>query len=72
MSEPSFGPRAVQSDPDRYLEWDGAYVLGALSSSERREYEQHLAGCAACQRAVSEFAGMPGLLAQASPRTLPC
>ena len=64
MSEPNFGPRAVQSEPDRFLEWDGAYVLGALSPSERREYERHLAGCSACQRAVSELAGMPGLLAQ--------
>jgi 4-amino-4-deoxy-L-arabinose transferase-like glycosyltransferase len=55
------------TDQDRYLEWDGAYVLGALSPSERREYEQHLAGCALCQRAVSELAGLPGLLASLGP-----
>ena len=31
---------------------DGAYVLGALSSSERVAFEQHLAGCSDCARAV--------------------
>jgi cytoskeletal protein RodZ len=52
---------------DRYALLDAAYVLGALSPAERREFEEHLAGCAACQAAVSELAGMPGLLAQVSP-----
>jgi hypothetical protein len=52
---------------DRFLDWDAAYVLGALSPAERREFEQHLAECPACQRAVSELAGIPGLLAQVSP-----
>lgn len=42
---------------------DGAYVLGALSPSERLEFERHLAGCAECSRCVRELAGMPGLLA---------
>lgn len=50
--------------PDPYALWDAAYVLGALAPAERREYEQHLAGCPACQRAVAELAGLPGLLAQ--------
>ncbi len=49
---------------DRFATWDAAYVLGALSPAERREYEEHLAGCPACQTAVSELAGLPGLLAQ--------
>ena len=52
---------------DRFATWDAAYVLGALSPVERREYEEHLAGCAACQAAVAELAGMPGLLAQVPP-----
>lgn len=52
---------------DRYGSWDAAYVLGALSPSERREFEEHLAGCPGCQAAVSELAGLPGLLAQVSP-----
>jgi hypothetical protein len=67
MSAQDLGPRAMSHEPDPYLQWDASYVLGALSSSERREFEQHLAGCPGCQRAVSEIAGMPGLLAQASP-----
>ena len=52
---------------DRYYTWDAAYVLGSLSPAERREYEEHVAGCAACQAAVSELAGMPGLLARVPP-----
>lgn len=47
---------------DRYREWDAAYVLGALSSEDRREFEAHMAECDECTRAVSELAGMPGLL----------
>lgn len=46
----------------RYADRDAAYVLGALSAGERREFEEHLAGCAACSRAVRELAGLPGLL----------
>ena len=52
---------------DRYGSWDAAYVLGALSPAERREFEEHVAGCPSCQAAVSELAGLPGLLAQVSP-----
>jgi hypothetical protein len=47
---------------DQYAEWDAAYVLGALSPSDRRAYERHLTECAACRAAVAELAGMPGLL----------
>jgi hypothetical protein len=47
---------------DVYAEWDAAYVLGALSADERREFEDHLSACPACQAAVADFAGMPGLL----------
>jgi hypothetical protein len=53
--------------PDKFAQWDAAYVLGALSPAERREFEEHLAGCQPCQAAVSELAGIPGLLAQVSP-----
>lgn len=55
------------STPDRYSEWDAAYVLGSLSPDERAEYEAHLAGCDRCRTAVGELAGMPGLLAQVPP-----
>jgi len=57
----------VNAVPDEYVQWDAAYVLGALSPAERREYEEHLAGCPACQAAISEVAGLPGLLAQVVP-----
>jgi hypothetical protein len=43
---------------------DGAYVLGSLSPTERKEFEQHLAGCKECARNVRELAGLPGLLAR--------
>jgi hypothetical protein len=49
-------------DHARYADWDGAYVLGALSPAERREYEQHLETCERCRQAVGELSGMPGLL----------
>jgi anti-sigma factor RsiW len=52
---------------DKFAQWDAAYVLGALSPAERREFEEHLASCPSCQAAVSELAALPGLLAQLSP-----
>ncbi|NUS45548.1 MAG: zf-HC2 domain-containing protein [Mycobacteriaceae bacterium] len=52
------------ADHDGYRTWDGPYVLGALTSAERAEYERHLAECPDCQAAVAELAGLPGLLAR--------
>lgn len=43
---------------------DGSYVLGALSPTERLDFERHLTRCADCSRSVRELAGIPGLLAQ--------
>jgi len=57
----------VNAIPDKFAQWDAAYVLGALSPAERREFEEHLASCPACQAAVSDLAALPGLLAQISP-----
>ncbi|HZA08727.1 anti-sigma factor family protein [Mycobacterium sp.] len=51
-------------DTHDYAMWDAAYVLGSLSSADRREYEEHLATCQACRDAVSELSGMPALLAR--------
>ncbi|QSE94340.1 zf-HC2 domain-containing protein [Rhodococcus pseudokoreensis] len=56
-----------ESHEDPYVRWDAAYVLGAMSAADRREYEAHLAHCAQCSQAVSELAGMPGLLALITP-----
>jgi hypothetical protein len=52
---------------DSIHEWDGAYVLGALSPEERRRYEEHLAECSACSRSVRELAGIPGILGTLDP-----
>lgn len=43
-------------------ELDGAYVLGALSTDDRRAFEEHLATCPRCTASVGELAGVPGLL----------
>ncbi len=45
---------------------DAAYVVGALSPADRREYEEHLRDCQDCQAAVQRLAGLPGLLALTS------
>lgn len=47
---------------DHYALWDAAYVLGSLSSTERREYENHLTVCPSCRAAVAELSGIPALL----------
>jgi len=49
---------------DSYREWDAAYVLGALSADERREFEKHLDGYDRCRASVAELAGIPGILAK--------
>ncbi|WP_454042118.1 anti-sigma factor family protein [Cellulosimicrobium sp. Marseille-Q8652] len=52
---------------DPYREWDAAYVLGALGPHDRRAFEQHLTTCDACRGAVTDLAGMPGLLGMLTP-----
>jgi anti-sigma factor RsiW len=52
----------MTSTPDRFREWDAAYVLGALSAEDRRDFERHLQTCPACAGAVAELAGLPGIL----------
>ena len=47
-----------------FEQWDGAYVLGALSPEDRVAFERHLPGCDGCSRSVRELAGLPGLLAR--------
>jgi hypothetical protein len=49
---------------------DGAYVLGALSPTERLAFKQHLAGCAECTRSVAALAGLPGLLGRVDAAVL--
>ncbi|MDJ0355226.1 zf-HC2 domain-containing protein [Paenarthrobacter sp. PH39-S1] len=57
----------IPVEPDKYREWDAAYVLGSLVPAERAAYERHLAGCTQCRTAVAELAGLPGLLAEVAP-----
>ncbi|MDT5010356.1 MAG: hypothetical protein QOH57_1973 [Mycobacterium sp.] len=48
---------------DEYALWDAAYVLGSLSSADRREFEAHMSACPSCRESVSELSAMPALLA---------
>lgn len=52
---------------ETYAEWDGAYVVGALSPADRQDYERHLAVCERCRAAVADLASLPGLLARIDP-----
>lgn len=52
----------MNENADPFNHWDAAYVLGALSMDERREYERHFASCPTCAAAVAELAGIPGIL----------
>lgn len=51
------------SDHNTYRAWSAAYVLGALETAERAEFETHLAECETCRNDVSSFAPIPGMLA---------
>ncbi|HEU4807282.1 MAG TPA: zf-HC2 domain-containing protein [Homoserinimonas sp.] len=52
------------TDHDDLRDWDAAYLLGSLSTDDRRRYERHLADCPACSASMAELAGLPGLLAR--------
>jgi hypothetical protein len=54
----------------QHSEQVGAYVLGALSLTERLDLERHLTVCADCSRSVRELAGLPGLLARVDATVL--
>ena len=45
-----------------YEMWDAAYVLDALSDTDRREFEMHLAGCNSCRQAVAELEAITPML----------
>ena len=47
---------------DDIAEWDAAYVLGALSRQDRHTYEVYLAANPECAAALTELAGLPGIL----------
>jgi hypothetical protein len=45
----------------------GGYVLDALEPTEQTAFEEHLAGCHACQAEVAELQGLPALIDRAAP-----
>jgi carotenoid cleavage dioxygenase-like enzyme len=45
-----------------HAKWDAAYVLGALSDTDRREFEAHMVGCSSCRKAVTDLADLTPLL----------
>jgi Putative zinc-finger len=51
---------------DEYALSDAAYVLGALSPDDRREFEAHLQGCATCTSSVAELTDLPALMSAVS------
>jgi anti-sigma factor RsiW len=61
---PSGDSDVPTGDSHDYATWDAAYVLGSLSTADRREYEAHLRFCPLCNQAVSELSGMPALLSK--------
>ena len=56
----------MNPDHTYFAQWDAAYVLGALSPSDRREFEAHLDDCPDCRRAIAELAPTVGLLSRIS------
>lgn len=62
--------QAPFGDAHDYATWDAAYVLGSLSSAERREFEAHLSDCPSCSQSVSELSGIPALLSQLDAGTV--
>ena len=61
---PPRGALSLAGDAHSYTLLDAAYVLGALSASDRRDFEDHLGTCMSCKQAVSELSGMPALLSR--------
>lgn len=57
----------MSDEHELYREWSAAYVLGALSSSERASYERHLDHCQRCRDDVAAFSPLPGLLGKIDP-----
>ncbi|OBK40713.1 cyclase [Mycobacterium sp. 1245111.1] len=53
----------ADQDGHKYAHWDAAYVLGALTETDRVEFDSHLHDCRICQVAVSELSGLPAFLA---------
>jgi anti-sigma factor RsiW len=55
------------SERCQHAETVAAYLLGALSEAERRDFEQHLAGCAHCREDVASLRVVADALPVAVP-----
>jgi anti-sigma-K factor RskA len=55
---------------DRWADAAGAYVLGAMATDEREQFEGHLATCPACREEVEELRPAAEALPMASPPML--
>ena len=61
----------TMADHDRWADAAGAYVLGAMTPTERGQFEHHLETCAACREDVDELRPAAEALPMASPPVLP-
>jgi hypothetical protein len=59
--------RTPKDSTDNIAEWDAAYLLDALSSDDRRAYEDYLAADPGRADELDALAGLPGLLDALSP-----
>lgn len=57
----------MNRDHVHFADWDAAYLVGALSPADRRQYEEHLDECRVCREALAELAPTLGLLSRVSP-----
>jgi anti-sigma-K factor RskA len=58
-------------DHDRWADAAGAYVLGAMTATEREQFEHHLASCPTCREDVDELRPAAEALPMASPAMRP-
>ena len=54
----------MNADHAEFADWDAAFLLGALGSSDRRRFEAHLQDCDICRAAIIDMAPTIGLLAR--------
>lgn len=57
----------MNADHAQFADWDAAFILGALSPSDRRRFEAHLQECEICRDAIVDTAPTIGLLARIPP-----
>jgi carotenoid cleavage dioxygenase len=56
-------PRLPSNGADHYYAtWDAAYVLDALTDTDRHEFEAHLVGCSTCRQSVAELTAVSPML----------